>query len=229
MLIGGFQKMTVLDFPGKIACILFTYGCNLKCPFCHNASLVIDNPEEFSQKEIFEFLSKRKGILDGVCVSGGEPFLQPDIMDFLGKLKETGLSVKIDTNGTFPEMLKFAVENGLVDYVAMDIKNSKEKYPLTTEIQDIDIGKIEESVDFLIHSDIDYEFRTTVVREFHTAQDMVHIGEWIKGAKNYYLQSFTDSGNLIGENLSARSAETMREFEEIVRPFVQNIGVRGVN
>lgn len=229
MLIGGFQKMTVLDFPGKIACILFTYGCNLKCPFCHNASLVIDNIEEFSQEEIFKYLEKRKGVLDGVCVSGGEPFLQPDIMEFLQKLKNTGLAVKIDTNGTSPEKLRYAVENGLVDYVAMDIKNSKEKYPLTTGIQDIDIGKIEESVKFLLDSDIDYEFRTTVVREYHTEQDMVCIGEWIKGAKNYFLQSFTDSGNLIGENLSAHSPDTMRDFEGIVRPFVQNIGVRGVN
>lgn len=229
MLIGGFQKMTVLDFPGKIACILFTYGCNLKCPFCHNASLVIDNIEEFSQEEIFKYLEKRKGVLDGVCVSGGEPFLQPDIMEFLQKLKNTGLAVKIDTNGTSPEKLRYAVENGLVDYVAMDIKNSKEKYPLTTGIQDIDIGKIEESVKFLLDSDIDYEFRTTVVREYHTEQDMVCIGEWIKGAKNYFLQSFTDSGNLIGENLSAHSPETMHDFERIVRPFVQNIGVRGVN
>lgn len=229
MLIGGFQKMTVLDFPGKIACILFTYGCNLKCPFCHNASLVIDDIEEFSQEEIFKYLEKRKGVLDGVCVSGGEPFLQPDIMEFLQKLKNTGLAVKIDTNGTSPEKLRYAVENGLVDYVAMDIKNSKEKYPLTTGIQDIDIGKIEESVKFLLDSDIDYEFRTTVVREYHTEQDMVCIGEWIKGAKNYFLQSFTDSGNLIGENLSAHSSDTMRDFERIVRPFVQNIGVRGVN
>lgn len=229
MLIGGFQKMTVLDFPGKIACILFTYGCNLKCPFCHNASLVIDDIEEFSQEEIFKYLEKRKGVLDGVCVSGGEPFLQPDIMEFLQKLKNTGLAVKIDTNGTSPEKLQYAVENGLVDYVAMDIKNSKEKYPLTTGIQDIDIGKIEESVKFLLDSDIDYEFRTTVVREYHTEQDMVCIGEWIKGAKNYFLQSFTDSGNLIGENLSAHSSDTMRNFEGIVRPFVQNIGVRGVN
>ena len=229
MLIGGFQKMTVLDFPGRIACILFTYGCNLKCPFCHNASLVIDNPEEFSEEEIFKYLLKRKGILDGVCVSGGEPFMQPDIMEFLQKLKNTGLAVKIDTNGTFPDKLRYAVENGLVDYVAMDIKNSKEKYSLTTGIQDIDIEKIDESVKFLLESNIDYEFRTTIVKEYHTEQDMVCIGEWIKGAKSYYLQSFTDSGNLIGENLSAHSPDTMRQFEEIVRPFVQNIGVRGIN
>jgi len=229
MLIGGFQKMTVLDFPGKIACILFTYGCNLKCPFCHNASLVIDDIEEFSEDEIFKYLEKRKGILDGVCVSGGEPFLQPDIMDFLKKLKNTGLAVKIDTNGTFPEKLREAVENGLVDYVAMDIKNSKEKYPLITGIEGLKLDKIQQSVDFLLNSNIDYEFRTTVVSEYHTEDDMLKIGQWIKGAKNYFLQSFTDSGNLIGENLHAHSNEKMRQFEEIIRPFVQNIGVRGIN
>ena len=229
MLIGGFQKMTVLDFPGKIACILFTYGCNLKCPFCHNASLVIDDIEEFSEDEIFKYLEKRKGILDGVCVSGGEPFLQPDIMDFLKKLKNTGLAVKIDTNGTFPEKLREAVENCLVDYVAMDIKNSKEKYPLITGIEGLKLDKIQQSVDFLLNSNIDYEFRTTVVSEYHTEDDMLKIGQWIKGAKNYFLQSFTDSGNLIGENLHAHSNEKMRQFEEIIRPFVQNIGVRGIN
>ena len=221
--------MTVLDFPGKIACILFTYGCNLKCPFCHNASLVIDDIEEFSEDEIFKYLEKRKGILDGVCVSGGEPFLQPDIMDFLKKLKNTGLAVKIDTNGTFPEKLREAVENGLVDYVAMDIKNSKEKYPLITGIEGLKLDKIQQSVDFLLNSNIDYEFRTTVVSEYHTEDDMLKIGQWIKGAKNYFLQSFTDSGNLIGENLHAHSNEKMRQFEEIIRPFVQNIGVRGIN
>ena len=221
--------MTVLDFPGKIACILFTYGCNLKCPFCHNASLVIDDIEEFSEDEIFKYLEKRKGILDGVCVSGGEPFLQPDIMDFLKKLKNTGLAVKIDTNGTFPEKLREAVENCLVDYVAMDIKNSKEKYPLITGIEGLKLDKIQQSVDFLLNSNIDYEFRTTVVSEYHTEDDMLKIGQWIKGAKNYFLQSFTDSGNLIGENLHAHSNEKMRQFEEIIRPFVQNIGVRGIN
>lgn len=230
MKICGFQKMTTLDFPGKIACTVFTGGCNFRCPFCHNALLVtdIDDSAVFSEEEILSYLYKRKGILDGVCITGGEPLLQKDISDFIAKVKETGMLVKVDTNGSCPEKLRELVCSGLVDYVAMDIKNSKEKYPLTVDIPDYDLRKIEESVDFLLSGAVDYEFRTTVVKEFHTADDITDIAKWIAGAKRYFLQGFVDSGNLIGSNLSAVTPQEMVEFCARAQKSVPNTVLRGV-
>lgn len=230
MKICGFQKMTTLDFPGKIACTVFTGGCNFRCPFCHNATLVtdIDDNAVFSEEEILSYLYKRKGILDGVCITGGEPLLQKDIAEFIAKVKETGMLVKVDTNGSYPEKLKELVQNGLVDYVAMDIKNSKEKYPLTVDIPDYDISKVEESVDFLLSGAVDYEFRTTVVKEYHTADDIADITKWIAGAKRYFLQGFVDSGNLIGSNLSAVTPQEMVEFCARAQKTVPNTVLRGV-
>ena len=156
MIIGGFQKMTVQDFPGKVACIIFTHGCNFRCPFCHNASLVTQACEEVKQEEIFAYLNKRKGILDGVCISGGEPFVQGDkLFDFMKKIKEMGFLIKLDTNGYFPDRLKYAIDNGLVDYVAMDIKNCPDKYAMTAGVRKLDIAKIEESVKILMTSGVD--------------------------------------------------------------------------
>ncbi len=200
MQINGFQKLTLLDFPEKTACIVFTAGCNFRCPFCHNASLVthIDNSYNVSEEEIFAYLEKRSGILDGVCISGGEPLLQPDIEQFIRKVKALGYSVKLDTNGSNPEKLIALVESGLIDYVAMDIKNSKEKYSLTAGAE-VDISNIEKSVDFLLLGKVDYEFRTTVTDGLHTVEDIAEIGRWIKGAKKYFLQNFTDSGDIIAE------------------------------
>ena len=204
MKISGFQKMTLLDFPGKVACTIFTAGCNFRCGFCHNATLVtqIDNDSEYSIDEVLGYLSKRKGILEGVCITGGEPLMQAGIEDFLRKVKELGFLIKLDTNGSFPKKLKNLVAEGLVDYVAMDIKNSREKYNLTADCQ-VDIENIEESVAFLLLGEVDYEFRTTVVKDYHNIEDIKAIGEWIKGAKNYFLQNFVDSGNLIKDGLSA--------------------------
>lgn len=230
MKICGFQKMTTLDFPGKIACTVFTGGCNFRCPFCHNALLVTDIDENavFSEDEILTYLYKRKGILDGVCITGGEPLIQKDITEFIEKVKETGMLVKLDTNGSNPKKLKELVENGLVDYVAMDIKNSKAKYPLTVDIPDYDISKIEESVEFLLSGAVDYEFRTTVVHEFHTADDISDIAKWISGAKRYFLQGFVDSGNLIGSGLSAVSSQEMENFCTQAQDFVPNTVLRGI-
>ncbi|MBR2337061.1 MAG: anaerobic ribonucleoside-triphosphate reductase activating protein [Clostridia bacterium] len=225
----GFQKMTMLDYPGKVACIVFTGGCNLRCPFCHNALLVtqVDNVV-YDEEEIIAYLNKRKGLLDGICVSGGEPLLQVGIEDFLKRVKELGFLVKLDTNGTFPARLKSLVEKGLVDYVAMDIKNCKEKYALTTGTESFDISKIEESVAFLLSDKVDYEFRTTVVDGLHEAQDIVKIGEWIKGAKKYFLQNFVDSGNLIQSGLKAVSLDKLKEFAKSVENSVGKISLRGV-
>ncbi len=230
MKICGFQKMTMLDYPGKVACTVFTGGCNFRCPFCHNATLVTDIDENavFSEDEIISYLNKRKGIIDGVCITGGEPLLQKDIGDFLIKVKVTGMPVKLDTNGSYPEKLRELVNEGLVDYVAMDIKNSKEKYPLTVGLSGYDIGKVEESVKFLMSDAVDYEFRTTVVREYHTAEDIVEISKWIAGAKRYFLQGFVDSGNLIGSGMSALKPQEMVDFCTKAQELVPNTVLRGV-
>lgn len=230
MRISGFQKMTLLDYPGKVACTIFTSGCNFRCPFCHNASLVthIDKSVSFSEEEILEYLKKRKGILDGVCITGGEPLLQVDIIDFLTKIKEIGYSVKLDTNGSFPQKLEKIINKQLVDYVAMDIKNSKEKYPQTVGIANFDISPIEKSVEILKTSGIDYEFRTTVVAEFHEPQDIVAAAEWIKGAKRYFLQNFVDSGDLICSNLSAVDKSVLCNMQQKAAQFVCKTEIRGI-
>lgn len=227
----GLQKMTVLDFPGRVACIVFTFGCNFRCPFCHNASLVLgEGDSDITEEEFFSYLQKRKGILDGVCVTGGEPLLQKDIEVFLGKIKALGYEIKLDTNGMFPDKLKEIVNAGLVDYVAMDIKNSPEYYAVTVGKEEIDFEKIKESVDFLINeASVDYEFRTTVVAEFHTESAFEEIGKFIKGAKKYYLQGFVDSGDLIGNNLTALPKNIMEKMAERVKPYVENVELRGVN
>lgn len=228
MKIGGFQKMTVLDFPGKVACTLFTHGCNLRCPFCHNARLVLRDEDLIDEDEILSYLNKRRGILDGICISGGEPLLQDDIFDFMKKVKDLHMLVKLDTNGTMPQRLEYAIEAGLVDYVAMDIKNCREKYALTSGIDSLDISKIEKSVEILMNSNVEYEFRTTVVRELHTKDDLIKIGEWLRGAKRYYIQSFVDSGDLISEGLSALDLQGLKALSEAVFPYVPTVALRGV-
>ena len=220
--------MTMLDYPGKLACTIFTYGCNFRCPFCHNASLVIDEAELIPESEIFSYLSKRKGMLDGVCITGGEPLLQKDIFEFMKKIKDMGFLVKLDTNGSRPEILKALVGKRLVDYVAMDIKNSREKYPLTTGIEGLDISKICKSVEILLMGRVEYEFRTTVVKELHTKEDILKIGEWIRGAEKYFLQSFVDSGNLIQKDLSALDITSFKALLPLVAPYVKSCALRGV-
>ena len=190
MKISGFQKLTLLDFPGHTACTLFTSGCNMRCPFCHNTPLVEGTSEEdYTEEEIFSYLEKRKGLLDGVAITGGEPLLQKDIVEFITKIKEAGYSVKLDTNGSKPELLQELISRGLVDFVAMDIKNTREKYPLTAG-RDVGIENIEKSVDILKSSGVDHEFRTTVVKEFHTEDDIISIAKWLGEKEKYYLQQF---------------------------------------
>ena len=227
MLIGGFQKMTMLDYPSKVACTIFTYGCNFRCPFCHNATLVIDEAQLFSESEILSYLNKRKGILDGVCISGGEPLLQKDIFEFIKKVKDLGLLVKLDTNGSYPERLREAIDSGLVDYVAMDIKTSKENYSRVADVN-VKIEDIEKSVKILLENKVDYEFRTTVVRELHTKEDFVKISSWIKGAKRYFLQCFKDNENLIGNNLSAYTPPELEGFLEVLKGNINEVSLRGV-
>ena len=230
MRIDGLQKMTLLDFPGKVACTVFTGGCNFRCPFCHNALLVTKLPEkpDYSEDEILSFLEKRTGLLDGVAITGGEPLLNPDIADFIRKIRSMGYAVKLDTNGSFPERLKAIAGEGLVDYVAMDIKNRKEKYAETIGLKNLDLSKIEESVEFLKSGAVDYEFRTTVVEQFHTVEDIRAAAEWISGAKRYFLQNFVDSGELICEEVSGVDKETMLKMKSAAADFVPQTEIRGI-
>lgn len=230
MLINGFQKLTILDYPGKVACIVFTPGCNFRCPFCHNASLVthIDKDTYLDVDEVMDYLKKRQGLLDGVVITGGEPLLQDGIEEFIDEIKALGYCVKLDTNGSFPEKLISIVEKGLVDYVAMDIKNSKEKYAKTIGVDDFDITPIEKSVDFLLQNKVDFEFRTTVVDGFHTLDDIQDIVVWIKGAHKYFLQNFVDSGDLIKSELKPVSALLLKEMKEKASEFIPSVEIRGI-
>lgn len=231
MLLKGLQKLTLLDFPGKIAATVFAGGCNFRCPFCHNASLVIGKrlteTPSLTEEEFFSFLKKRRGMLEGVCVSGGEPTLYRDLNSFLYNIKELGYLVKLDTNGYRPKALREAVEGGLVDYVAMDIKNSKESYARTVGLEKFDIAPICESVDFLMSGTVDFEFRTTLVRELHTPRDMYSIATWIKGEEKYFLQSFADSGDLLSSGLSGYDKKETEDLLNIIKVYVKNAQIRG--
>lgn len=229
MLIKGFQKLTVLDFPGRTACTVFTWGCNFRCPFCHNALLVTQQDDAFySESEIFEHLERRKNVIDGVAVTGGEPLLQKDIERFLYEIKDKGFAVKLDTNGSFPEKLEGILQLGLADYVAMDIKNCPEKYGVTVGVKDFDIKPIEQSIELLKNSGIDYEFRTTVTADFHTPDDIEKAAEWIQGAPRYFLQNFEDSGNLIDESCRGVSRDEMREMLKRAQRFIPDAQLRGM-
>ncbi len=226
----GFQKLTLLDYPGHVACTLFTAGCNFRCPFCHNASLVthISDSENYDEKYIFEYLFKRKGILDGVCITGGEPLLHNEIEDFITEIKNMGYLVKLDTNGYTPDKLKNLVNKGLVDYVAMDIKNCKQKYSLSSGVKNINLDLIDESITFLIHSTIEYEFRTTVVNELHSIYDIEMISQWISGARKYFLQNFIDSGDVICKGLLPVETNIIHSMQNIASKYVKNVEIRGI-
>ena len=231
MRIHGIQKLTLLDYPGKVACTLFAGGCNFRCPFCHNASLVL--PEHFDKPlekdDVLSFLKKRQGLLDGVCLTGGEPLLQPNVNEFLKKVKSLGYFIKLDTNGSFPEKLKETVLSGAIDYVAMDIKNCEAKYAMTCGTDNLDFSKIKESIEFLLSGKIPYEFRTTVVREFHDLSTFREIATLISGAENYFIQGFVSSDNMIGSGYSGYTKEELNSFADIVRPHVKNIPIRGID
>jgi len=227
MKINGLLKLTLLDFPGKTACTVFFGGCNFRCPFCHNASLVRGEGEDIPEEEFFKYLSKREGIIDGVAVTGGEPILQPSLPDFLRRIKEMGFLVKLDTNGSYPERLRSLLEEGLVDYVAMDIKSSPEGYNRAAGCK-VDMEKVRESVELLLSDKVDYEFRTTVAKGAVLFEDMEGIGRLIHGAKRYYLQGFVDSGDILGEGAGAYSKEEMEEMLEAVKKYVPSAELRGV-
>ena len=227
--IQGLQKMTLLDYPGMVACTVFLGGCDLRCPFCHNSGLVLGPmPAELDDQELLAFLKKRQGLLDGVCVTGGEPLLRPDLPELLARIKELGYPVKLDTNGSHPERLRSLVQQGLVDYVAMDIKNSPERYGETVGVPALDLTPFQESVAFLLQGSVDYEFRTTVVREFHDSDSFQAIGPWLSGARRYFLQCFVDRDTVLQEGLHPWDADSLRAFADLVRPYVHQVELRGV-
>ena len=229
MKIHGLQKMTLLDFPGKVACTVFLGGCDLRCPFCHNAELIDGTaPAVMEDEELLDFLKKRQGLLDGVAVTGGEPLLRgDDLMRLAEKIRELGYPLKLDTNGTHPERLRKFIDAGLVSYVAMDIKNSPEKYAETCGLQEMDLAPVRESVSLLKEGRTDYEFRTTTTAELHDAESFRKIGEWIRGAKRYYLQKFTDRDTVPFEGFHAPAEDEMQQYLAIARKYVPEAEIRG--
>lgn len=229
MVIFGLEKLSLVDYDGKIAATVFTGGCNFRCPFCHNSALVLDYKTlpHISDAEIFSYLEKRRGVLEGVCVTGGEPTLNPDLPEFIAKIKNIGYSVKLDTNGTNPEMVKSLFSAGLIDHFAVDIKNDKDDYAEIIGLKSFDTKNVEKTVEFLMTSGASYEFRTTIINEFHSADNIRKIGEWIKGANNYFMQKFKSGDNCIRGGLSPVPTEKAKEFLEIISPFVKNAALRG--
>lgn len=231
MILCGFEKFSMVDFDGKIACTVFTGGCNFRCPFCHNGALVIGNiaAQRIDESEVFEYLEKRKTLVDAVCVTGGEPTLQPDLADFYRKVKAMGFCTKLDTNGLRPDVLRSLLDEGLLDNVAMDIKNSKEKYAMTVGLKELDMSKIEESIEILKHSDIEYEFRTTLIEEFHDEADMLKIAEMIHGAKKYFMQKYKDNDGCIAHGYTPVDREKALSYKSLLERHVESVGLRGYN
>lgn len=225
----GMEKLSLVDYDGFVAATVFTGGCNFRCGFCHNAALVLDseNLDVLPESEVLSYLEKRKGILEGVCVTGGEPTLHKDLPAFCEKLKNLGYSVKIDTNGTNPDMVKSLAENGLADYFAMDIKNDRENYAKIIGFDKYDTSKVEKTVDFFLSGGADYEFRTTLISEYHHAENMAKISEWIRGAEKYFLQRFKSGDYCMSQNLSPVETAEAKSFADIIKPFVKSVKLRG--
>lgn len=224
MQISGLEKLTVTDFPGFVSCIVFTQGCNFRCPFCQNSDLINNKKGLISLEEIFDYLKKRKNILDGVVISGGEPTIQPDLKDFILKIKEMKLKVKLDTNGSNYKQLKELIDLKLVDYVAMDIKNSFNHYNPITGLEKVNLENIKKSIKLLKGSDIDFEFRTTLVKEYHTYEDILDICKHVGNSK-YFLQNFQNSECVLDKNLHGFTQEELKEFEKLRKEF-PNVKVR---
>ena len=233
-MIAGLQKLTLLDFPGKVACTVFLGGCNMRCPFCHNAQLFGGKPEEImSSEEFFSFLEGRKGLLEGVCVSGGEPTLTKELPDFLKKIKALGFSVKLDTNGSRPEVLRQLLEEKVLDYVAMDVKNSPRLYGQTVGVEGFDISPVEESLRLLIGGTTPYELRTTLVQQLHRSQSIEEMGRWLsslvpgKLPEKLFLQRFVDRDTVVYSGLCAPEENAISRYADILTPYIGEIAVRG--
>ncbi len=229
--IHGFQTLTLLDYPGYVAATIFLGGCNFLCPFCQNSDLVISEKKEplLSEEEVFTVLKKRKGLLDGVCVSGGEPTLSKDLPCLLSEIKALGLKTKLDTNGSHPEIIRSLHKEGLLDYVAMDIKSSPEHYAKVSGCPSLSVSAIRESVSYLMNSGLSYEFRTTVVRELHCKEDFVSIGKWISGCNAYYLQAYQDSPSVLQPGFSSYTRKELEEFRQLLQESIPQVGIRGID
>ena len=228
MKLHGLQKMTLLDFPGQVACTVFLGGCDFRCPYCHNWDILDPStPVIMEEEEFFRFLNTRKGLLDGVAITGGEPLIRQGMPEFIKAIREMGFKIKLDTNGNHPDLLKSLVADGLIDYVAIDVKNSPERYAETIGVPGFDISKVDESIKFLLEGNVEYEFRTTVVKQFHNAESFEMIAEWIEGASRYFLQGFVDRETVPYSGLEGYSEEEMKGFMEIVKPHVKSIELRG--
>lgn len=229
MEIYGLEKMSMVDYDGKVSATIFTGSCNFRCEFCHNSPLVLDflNLPQIPEEEVLSYLEKRKNLLDGVCISGGEPTLCKDLPIFIEKIKNLGYSVKLDTNGTNPELVKTLNQNGLVDYFAMDIKNDRENYAKICGFEKFDTSKIEQTVDYFLSGKADYEFRTTLIKEYHKTENIIKIAKWIKGANKYFLQKFKNSESCIKTNLSAVEDEEAVNFKDILQKYIPNTYLRG--
>lgn len=226
--VNGLQKLTLLDYPGKCACTVFLAGCNLRCPFCHNAALVVGQaPIAMTEEEFLAFLKKRRGLLDGVCITGGEPTLRKDLPEFIRKIRELGYLVKLDTNGSNPKMLRQLIDEKLIDYAAMDIKNCPDRYGATCGGISI-LPAVEESLSILRENKVEYELRTTLCKPFHDKAAMEAMGKWLSGTENYYLQNFVDSGDLVGTGVSGFTKEEMEALRDAVLPHIPNTRIRGI-
>ncbi|MCR5614797.1 MAG: anaerobic ribonucleoside-triphosphate reductase activating protein [Saccharofermentans sp.] len=230
MRLGGLQKLTLLDYPGLVACTVFTVGCNMRCPFCQNASLVnrIEEENLLSEEEFFSFLKKRQGILDGVCITGGEPTLQPDLKEFIAKIKSMGYKVKLDTNGSFPDKVKEILDSGNVDFVAMDLKNTLDRYAETVGVPGFDTSKIVESIRIIKESGVEYEFRTTVVSPLHRPEDFGELAKLVEGSPRYFLQNFVDSGDLVaGDGMKELTKEEISAALANAKEIIPQAKIRG--
>lgn len=231
MKIYGLNKTTLLDYPGKVAATIFLGGCNFRCPFCQNSSLVL-NPSaqpEIPVKEVLSFLKKRKGILDGVCITGGEPTLSPDLPELLQEIRTLGYPIKLDTNGTHPALLKTLTEQNLIQMTAVDIKACPDNYPALCGLVHPELDAVKETVEFLKNGTLDYEFRTTVIRELHSEKDFIEIGQWLTGAKSYYLQAYRDSEEVLQPGFSSYTRKELEHFREILKRTIPLVELRGID
>lgn len=225
----GLQKLTLLDYPGRVACTVFTGGCNFRCPFCQNGDLLpCGQSSQYTEADLLAFLQSRQGLLDGVCISGGEPLMQEDLPQLVEQIKAMGYLVKLDTNGSFPERLQQLVEQGLVDYVAMDIKSSPSQYGAACGVGALYWPQVQRSVEFLLQDRLSYEFRTTVVRELHGPEELRAIGQWLQGAQRYFLQNFENSERVLQPGLHSYSAAELEALRQVVLPWLPQAKLRGV-
>lgn len=228
--IGGFQKVTLLDFPRRVACIIFTIGCNYRCPFCQNSELTAKDIEvSNSEEDVLNYLEKRKGVIDGISISGGEPTMQQGLENFIKKVKAKHFQVKLDTNGSNPNTLKKLLDENLLDYVAMDVKNDLLSYSKITGVQNINTENIKKSITLIKESGIEYEFRTTIIKEYHNIENIKGILKIIGKDANYYLQNFKDSENVPQKNLHSFSDEELHFIKNELSIEYPNLKIRGLN